>query len=41
VIGGMHHQHEDSALRLVWDPEIAIVDRTTIDTGGIVSLRSP
>jgi hypothetical protein len=38
VIGGMHHQHEDSPLRLAWDPEIAIVDRTTTDTCGIVSL---
>jgi hypothetical protein len=41
VIGGMHHQHEDSPLRLAWDPGIAIVDRTTTDTGGISSLRSP
>jgi hypothetical protein len=41
VIRGMHHQHEDSPLRLAWDPGIAVVDRMTTDTGGIASLHSP
>jgi hypothetical protein len=40
VIGGMHHQHEDSPLRLAWDPGIAVVDMMTTDIGGISSLRS-
>jgi hypothetical protein len=41
VIEGMHHRHEDSPLRLAWDPGIAVVDKTTSDTSGIASLHSP
>jgi hypothetical protein len=39
VIGGMHH--DGPSLRLAWDPGIAVIDRSTTDTGEIASLRSP
>jgi hypothetical protein len=41
MIGGMHHQHDGSSLRLAWDPRIAAIDSPTTDTDGMVSLRSP
>jgi hypothetical protein len=41
VIGGMHHQHDGSSRRLAWDLEIVVVDRSTVNTDGTASLRSP
>jgi hypothetical protein len=41
VIRGMHHQHKDSPLRLTWDLEIVVVDKTTTNIGGIASFHSP
>jgi hypothetical protein len=41
VIGGMHHQHDGSSLRLAWDPGIRVVDSSVADIDGMAGFRSP